>query len=107
MVCLSRPYPFKFFKGCLPQNLLSPLLNTLSHIFLFYVEYFSPNSLGTGDQRKWNDNSLSLFSRIFISHEQIIFTIQNRKRWLLILTLDKSLDHFEHSHFTLGNALLD
>ena len=22
----------KFFKGCLPQNLLSPLLNTLSHI---------------------------------------------------------------------------
>ena len=28
----SRPNPFKFFKGCLPQNLLSPLLNTLSHI---------------------------------------------------------------------------
>ena len=34
MVCLSRPYPFKFFKGCLPQNLLSPLLNTLSHLFM-------------------------------------------------------------------------
>ena len=29
MVCL------KFFKGCLPQNLLSPLLNTLSHIILY------------------------------------------------------------------------
>ena len=29
---LSRRYPFKFFKGGLPQNLLSPLLNTLSHI---------------------------------------------------------------------------
>ena len=29
---LSRPYPLKFFKGCLPQNLLSPLLSTLSHI---------------------------------------------------------------------------
>ena len=28
---LSRPYPFKFFKGCLPQILLSPLLNILSH----------------------------------------------------------------------------
>ena len=25
-----------FFKGCLPQNLLSPLLNTLSHIY-FYI----------------------------------------------------------------------
>ena len=29
---LSRPYSFKLFKGCLPQNLLSPLLNTLSYI---------------------------------------------------------------------------
>ena len=28
----SRPYPFKFFKGCLPQILLGPLLNTLSHM---------------------------------------------------------------------------
>ena len=26
MACLSRPYPFKIFKGCLPQNLLSPIL---------------------------------------------------------------------------------
>ena len=32
MVCLSRPYPFKFFKGCLPQILFGPLLNTFSHI---------------------------------------------------------------------------
>ena len=32
MVCLSRPYPFKFFKGSLPQNLLRPLLNALSHL---------------------------------------------------------------------------
>ena len=28
--CLSRPYPFKLFKGCLPQILLGSLLNTLS-----------------------------------------------------------------------------
>ena len=27
---LRRPYPFKFFKVCLPQILLGPLLNTLS-----------------------------------------------------------------------------
>ena len=25
--------PFKLFKGCLPQILLSPFLNTLSHLF--------------------------------------------------------------------------
>ena len=30
---LSRPYHFKFLKGCLPQILLCPFLNTLSHIF--------------------------------------------------------------------------
>ena len=35
--CLRRPYPFKFFKGCLPQNLLSPLLNTLSQIFVMLL----------------------------------------------------------------------
>ena len=32
MVCLSRPYHFKFVKGCLPQILLGPFLNTLSHL---------------------------------------------------------------------------
>ena len=31
---LSRPYPFNFFKGYLPQILLGPLLNTLSHLKL-------------------------------------------------------------------------
>ena len=34
MVSLSRPDPFKFFKCCLPQNLLSPLLNTLTHLYM-------------------------------------------------------------------------
>ena len=29
MVCLSRPYSFKLFKGYLPQILLGPFLNTL------------------------------------------------------------------------------
>ena len=29
---LSRPYHFKFFKGCLPQTLLGPFLNTLTHL---------------------------------------------------------------------------
>ena len=29
---LKRPYVFKFFKGCLHQILLGPLLNTLSQI---------------------------------------------------------------------------
>ena len=28
----TKPYHFKFIKGCLPQILLGPFLNTLSHI---------------------------------------------------------------------------
>ena len=34
MVCLSRWYPFKFFKGCLPQVLLGLFLNTLSKLLI-------------------------------------------------------------------------
>ena len=31
----SRPYHFKFFKGCLPQMLLGPFLNTLTHTWVW------------------------------------------------------------------------
>ena len=34
MVCLVRPYHFKFFKDFLPQILFSPLMNILSQIYL-------------------------------------------------------------------------
>ena len=34
MICLSRPYPFKFFKGYFPQLLFGPLLNTLNHFII-------------------------------------------------------------------------
>ena len=32
----SRPYYFKFFKGCLPQILLGSFLNTLTHFILLF-----------------------------------------------------------------------
>ena len=35
---LSRPYLFKFFKGCLPQIVLDPLLNTLSQILVYALD---------------------------------------------------------------------
>ena len=31
-VCLGRPYHFRFFKGCLPQILFGPFLNTLTYL---------------------------------------------------------------------------
>ena len=33
MWCLSTPYHFKFFKGCLLQILRGPFLNTLTDIY--------------------------------------------------------------------------
>ena len=39
----SRPYPLKFFKGCLPQNLLSSLLNTLNQICFRYICWSGQN----------------------------------------------------------------
>ena len=40
VVCLSRPYSFKFFKGCLSQILLGPFLNTLSLMASLENEFF-------------------------------------------------------------------
>ena len=33
MVCLGRPYLFKFYKGCFPQVFLGLFLNTWSHLY--------------------------------------------------------------------------
>ena len=44
---IGRPYPFKFFKGCLPQILLGPFLNTLSHlIFQMHFSLFNMSYWG-------------------------------------------------------------
>ena len=45
MVCLGRPYYFKFFKGSFPQILLGPFLNTLNHLYHALLPiYFAWNS---------------------------------------------------------------
>ena len=36
MVCLSRLYRIKYFKGCRPQILLGPILNILTHIYVLH-----------------------------------------------------------------------
>ena len=42
MVCWGRPCHFKFFKDCLPQILLGPFLNTLSHLIVsFFIQFVS------------------------------------------------------------------
>ena len=36
---VHRPYHFKFHKGCLPQILLGPFLNTLFQMFLDLLKF--------------------------------------------------------------------
>ena len=47
MVCLGRPYHYKFFKDCFPEILLGPFLNTLTHLKLnniFVVSLILPKN---------------------------------------------------------------
>ena len=48
-LCLNRPYPFKFCKGCLPQILLGSFLNTLSHI----NHPLSSTNINMENHKKW------------------------------------------------------
>ena len=41
MVCLGRPYYFKYFKGSLPQILLGQFLSTLTHMFSSIFRWYS------------------------------------------------------------------
>ena len=52
MVCLSRPYPFKFFKGCVPQILIVPFLNILSHLSLDVI--LTPRATNDGAKNRSN-----------------------------------------------------
>ena len=40
---LGRPYHLKFLKGCLPQILRGPILNTLAHIFQRTSRLYHPS----------------------------------------------------------------
>ena len=42
MVCLGlgRPYLFNFLKGCLPQILVGPFLNSLTQMFVQFTSCF-------------------------------------------------------------------
>ena len=37
MVCLSRPYPFRFFKDTLPQILFGPFLSQIVPFFFQFI----------------------------------------------------------------------
>ena len=63
-ICLSRPYPFKILKGCLPQNLLSPLLNNFSNMSYIKCVLLHMTEILFRNQSTLN-NSSQQFSAIF------------------------------------------
>ena len=80
MVCLSRPYPFKFFKGSIPQTLLGSFLSNLSHLLLFvWVRLLD----------WWNSISL-----IFVHHQvklrKISVYIRQYLRFAWVMTIYKN-----------------
>ena len=68
-ICLGRPYHFIFFKGCLPQILLGPSLNTLSHV-LFICRI--TNYYGREFAQLWNIFSLLNCIVIILSDHRIL-----------------------------------
>ena len=50
MVCLSRPYHLKSFKGCLPQIVLDPFLNIMSQIHAKWGKRIIRNCLMDSDK---------------------------------------------------------
>ena len=50
-ICLGRPYHFKISKGCLPQILLGPFLNTLTNLFVNFLLNNKADTNATGKTR--------------------------------------------------------
>ena len=76
MVCLSRPYHFKIFKGCLPQILLGQILNTLKHVRISVSSDPYISISGIWGQRK------SVFSHIL--HHKRWYIIKMSSKWQII-----------------------
>ena len=64
-ICLNRPYPFKFLKDCLPQILLGPFLNILSHINQHEKSQEMTNFVASGNKNK-NHILIHLFLTLLI-----------------------------------------
>ena len=102
MVCLSRPYSFKCLKGCLPQILLGPFLNTLPHfiskitdnylelepicisyeIWIVYQKYVSPFT--------WKFFSDTFSKRRIICPKFKIYLLKSEVFYLFLQIFDKT-----------------
>ena len=73
---LSRPYHFKLFKGFLPQILLCPFLNTLTHITHVFSQkkfqrFFHRSDSTITKQKNYFENHLEMLKKQDQSHTKI------------------------------------
>ena len=69
-------YPLKIFKGCLPQILHGPLLNTLSHIMMPKTISQNPKYSDLRSVTKWDMN---IFMTFFPSISKLLSAYYNNK----------------------------
>ena len=50
----------KFFKGCLPQILLGPFLNTLSQVSM--MEFFAKKNVWQGSEKYYTKHQIKIIS---------------------------------------------
>ena len=86
MVCLSRPYHFKFFKGSLLQILLGPFLNTVSSLVILNLQKRIQNPI---KHLRWN------FWQKIVSNLQLLITFA--KSSMLDVWLTSAYDVFKFS----------
>ena len=98
---LGRPYPFMFFKGCLPQILIAPFLNTLpkyllilviTSVIFFYL--FQPNVPFLYFLKTENLHFLTFLRNVERDH--LRQSIQDWTKWNLWKTVLKKF-HLVHS----------
>ena len=90
----------KFFKGCLPQNLLSPLLNTLSHL---NVRSKGGSRKPVTFKMKFCDNSLCL--QAIEDYVRCYFFCEPKREHMW--NMEKCFSfHFENSVGSWDNQLL-
>ena len=98
MVCLNRPYSFKFFKGCLPQISLGPFLNTLSHMKLSFSCYKVHSSflhtVPNAISQLFSDFAIFFIFQIVTSNNEHVWTTAKYLNVLHHNRTQKQLRHF-------------
>ena len=103
---IYRSYPFKVFKGCLPQILLGPLLNTFSHLIVsLSLTEISFLIITAARDFIFYRKDLPYDISLFLSNYQTIVSIQMYYFTMFGITIDRYLEiRMNTKYFLYFNA---